>query len=143
MGRIVEVLNRGGGGGAAPYRTGTYSLDGMVKMVEGERAPTVVDKSGVVSFVHQAELQEAIGNITLGSGSSYKSIFGETWAQQLQDSLDSSQSLSAATSGVSLTASFPTDALGQSFEQLARVIAARSTLDEERQVRPSAREEGG
>jgi len=133
LGRIVDVLNRGGGAAAA-YRTGTYSLDGMVKILEGERAPIVLDRSGVVSFAHQAEMQDAISNITLGGEQSYKSIFGETWAKELQDSLSTSQTLSAATSGVSLSATFPTDALGQQFEQVARVIAARSNLQEERQV---------
>ena len=38
LGRIIDVLKRGGGGTAA-YRTGAYSLDGMVKMLEGEAAP--------------------------------------------------------------------------------------------------------
>eukprot|EP00966_Prymnesium_polylepis_P117461 2715053-Prymnesium_polylepis.1 len=65
LGRMINVLNRGGNGVAA-YSTGSYSLDGMVKMMEGERPPTVMDKSGVVSFEHQTELQDAIGNITLG-----------------------------------------------------------------------------
>ena len=133
LGRIVDVLKRGGA--AAAYRTGTYSLKGMAKMVEGERAPVVLDKRGVVSFVHQAELDEALGNITLGGGAqSYKSVFGETWAQQLEDSLSTSHTLGAATSGVSLTANFPSSTLGQEFEQVARVIAARSNLQEERQV---------
>jgi uncharacterized protein (DUF1501 family) len=109
----------------------------MIKMLEGERAPVVLDSGGVVSFAHQAELDEAISNITLGPDQmhkSYKSVFGETWAQQLQDSLRISQTLSAATSTVSLTARFPTDSLGQEFEQVARVISARSNLTEERQV---------
>jgi len=133
MGRIVDVLGRGGNG-VAPYRTGSYSLEGMVKMMEGERVPNVMDKSGVVSFEHQAELQEAIGNITLGGAMSYKSIIGETWAQQLSDALSSSQTLGTATSGVSLSATFPTDTLGQQLEQVARVMAARTNLEEERQV---------
>jgi len=106
----------------------------MIKMLEGERAPTVLDKTGVVSFAHQAELDVAISNITLGGGRSYKSVFGETWAQQLADSLSTSQTLAAATSSVSLSASFPNENLALCFEQVARVIAARSTLEEERQV---------
>jgi len=133
LGRIVDVLKRGSEW-VAPYRARSYSLEGMVKMLEGETAPVVLDKSGVVSFAQYAELGEAIGNITLGGGRSYKSILGETWAQQLDDSLSTSQSLGAATSGVSLAASFPTDELGQQFEQVARVVAARSNLQEERQV---------
>ena len=134
LGRIIDALNRGGSGGAASYRTGTYSLDGMKKMLEGERAPVVLDKSGVVSFAHQAELQEALSGLTLGGNRSYKSIFGESWADALQDSLSTSQTLGAATSSVSLTTSFPTDTLGKRFEQVARVIAARAALQEERQV---------
>ena len=85
-------------------------------------------------FAHQAELAEVLRNITLGGDLSYRSVFGETWAQQLQDALSTSSTLSTATSGVSLTATFPTDTLGQQFEQVARVIAARSNLQEERQV---------
>ena len=91
-------------------------------------APGVVlNKDGVVEFEHANELQEAIDNITLAGGeSSYKSVFGETWAQQLQDSLGTSQTLSAALEAVSLTADFGTATLGKQFEQVARVIAARS-----------------
>ena len=41
LGRIVNVLNRGGGAdSSAPYRTGSYSLNGMVKMLEGEARAT-------------------------------------------------------------------------------------------------------
>ena len=106
----------------------------MTKMLEGERAPIVLDERGVITFEHQAELHEAISNITLGGNASYKSLLGETWAQQLRDSLSTSQTLSAATSGVSLTASFPKDTLGQQFEQVARTIAARGNLEEDRQI---------
>ena len=84
MGRIADALSEGGDS-VAPYRTGTYSLDGVVKMLEGERAPVVMDRNGVVDFVHDSQLGGAIGNITLGGASSYKSAFGETWAQQVQD----------------------------------------------------------
>lgn len=133
LGRIVDVLKRGGAGAAA-YRTGTYSLNGMAKMLEGELAPIVLDKRGVVSFVHQAEMAEALRNITLGGAQSYRSVFGETWAQQLEASLSSSHTLGAATAGVSITANFPSSTLGREFEQVSRVIAARSNLEEERQV---------
>lgn len=143
MGRIADVLGRGGGGGSTAYRTGSYSLDGMPKMLEGERAPIVLDKGGVVSFEHHAELQDAIARITLsgggnnsmnGSYGSYRSLFGETWAQQLHDALRASETLGAATAGVSLTASFPTDNLGQQMEQVARTVGARDNLQDERQL---------
>jgi len=113
---------------------GAYSLNGIVKMLEGQQAQLVLDATGVVSFEHQAELQDAISNITLGGYRSYGSIFGETWAQQLQESLHTSQTLVTATSGVSLTATFPTTTMGRQFEQVARVIAAREHLQEERMV---------
>jgi len=139
LGRLVDVLNRDGSSGRAAFRTGTYSLDGMSKMVEGKSAPIVLDKRGVVSFAHHADMGEALSNITLGGGGggaqSYKSVFGETFARQLQDALSTSQTLDVATSGVSLAATFPqTGNLGRELEQVARVIAARGELEEERQV---------
>ena len=130
LGRMVDVLSRDRGSTAA-YRTGTYSLAGVTKMVEGEQAPTVLDGSGVVTFEHQAELEEPISEIT---GSPYTSVFGETWAHLLRDSLNTSQTLRAATSAVSLSASFPSTGLGSQFEQVARTVGARGSLGEERQV---------
>jgi hypothetical protein len=126
LGRIVDVINRNNAGTAA-FRTGKYSLAGMAKMLEGEDPPIVLDRSGVVAFEHQTELEEALGNITLGGGS-FKSTFGETWAQNLKDSLSISQTLATATAGVTLTASFGGDALGQQMEQASRAAAVDAPL---------------
>jgi len=133
LGRIVDVIGRPAPSGSPGYRANAYSLDGIVKILEGERPPNVMDKRGVVAFAHQDELVDAIGNLSL-RGRSFKSVFGETWAQQLTGSLASSQVLGAALDGVTLSTTFPSDTLGQQFEQAARVVAARDYLEEERQV---------
>jgi len=138
LGRLVDVLGRDSGDAAA-YKTGSYSLNGVVKMLEGERSPIVLDKSGVVAFEQQADLGAVLANLTLTSGggsagTKYRSVFAETWARQLNGALTSSQTLSAATADISTSATFPSTDLGEQLEQVARVIGARSALDEERQV---------
>ena len=76
LGRIADELR-------TTYGVNSYSLSGLVKMLEGEEAPEIISTSGVITLEHHNELNEAIRNITLGDVS-YKSVFGETFAQQLQ-----------------------------------------------------------
>jgi len=135
---------------APPFRTGAYSLAGIKKMLDGSRPPNVLDTNGAVRLNDYETLRHAIGNLT---GGKLKSAFVETFATMTDASIQSMELLGIVLEGVTLqstrwtdtngdgnvnsqdnTGGFRCNSLCLQFQQIAKVIAARNQLQDERQV---------
>lgn len=134
-----------------PYRVGAYSLAGIQKMLDGSRPPTVLDSTGAVRYGRFDTLSGQVANLTAGR---LKSVFAETFADMTAASLRLSETVGSALDTVVLQSTRWTDTNGdgrvnsqdtsaphscttglcKSFQQVAKVIAARDVLQEERQV---------
>jgi cullin-associated NEDD8-dissociated protein 1 len=134
----------------SPFKTGAYSLAGIKKMLDGERPPNMLDQSGAVRLSEVDKLRPLISNMTSGR---MRSVFVDTFASMIESSIDSSERLGNVLESVSVQSTRWTDTDGngrvnnndnqaphrcltlcRQFEQVARVIASRSVLEEERQV---------
>ena len=142
LGRIVEALESPGGSSAVdaapppsppspPYKTGAYSLAGIAKILDGDSPPNILNKDGVVRYTQNAKLGAAVAAI---NEKTLDSVFAETFATSLTGSIESAERLGDELAKVSLATSFPTHALGESFEQVAKVVKAHDALGEERQI---------
>ena len=139
LGRIVDTLGAAGG---AAFRTASYSLDGLKKMLDGEKTHNILDGTGAKRFGRYGALRAQITNLT---SVRQRSLFTETYAQFVESSLGSSELLGSMLETVPLLSTrwSPRDAVNnvcfesetcKKFEQVARVIASRNLLQEERQV---------
>jgi len=66
------------------------------------------------------------------SATTHRSVYAETFASTLLHSLQTSEQLGGVLDATTLFTSFASDAISEQFHQVARVIAARQTLQEER-----------
>jgi cullin-associated NEDD8-dissociated protein 1 len=139
LGRVVDALGAAGG---AAFRTASYSLDGLKKMLDGDKPHTILDGTGAKRFGRYGALRAQITNLTSGR---QRSLFTETYAQFIEASLASSEQLGSMLETVALLSTrwSPRDAVNNDcfesetchkFEQVARVIASHAVLQEERQV---------
>jgi cullin-associated NEDD8-dissociated protein 1 len=139
LGRIVDTLGAAGG---AAFRTASYSLDGLKKILDGEKTHNILDGTGAKRFGRYGALRAQITNLT---SVRQRSLFTETYAQFVESSLGSSELLGSMLETVPLLSTrwSPRDAVNnvcfesetcKKFEQVARVIASRNLLQEERQV---------
>ena len=131
LGRLVDALSDEEQ--PDPYKANAYSVSGIAKILEMEhRAQSVLDpRSGVVRFEDYPRLQRAIGNLSRAVSAS---VFGETFTSLLDESLTSTENLGAVLDAVTIDTAFGTDSLSRQLEQVARMVKARETLQEERQA---------
>ena len=131
LGRMVGKM----GGLPAPMKTGMYTMDGYAKMLDGGYlTPEAIDPDeGLVRFRDYAELQDAINELTRHES---KSLFAEAFADVLQHSLHSTETLGAQLDNVTLASgrTFPDTRLGSQLHETSKVIQ----LDGENGVERSA-----
>jgi cullin-associated NEDD8-dissociated protein 1 len=128
LGRMINRLLND----ATPYRSELYSIAGNTKMLEGTKAPDVIDAfGGVIRYTQFSALRNHIQNIT-GRGSD--SAFGETYSSLLDLSLKKTESIGALLSSTTLNATFGTDGFSRQMQQVARLIKLRNNLTTERAV---------
>ena len=96
-----------------PYVTGT---NGSVKLTEYETDPTT---------------QVAIDSIL---SNQYRNLYAKTLSQASRGSIDTAIAFENATNAVNLTQSFPTTGTGNQLRAIAKIIAARSPLNMNRQI---------
>jgi cullin-associated NEDD8-dissociated protein 1 len=139
LGRIVDALSAPGG---PAYRSAAYSLDGLKKMLDGENTYTILDSTGAKRLNRAGKLQTQIMSLTAGR---QRSLFTERYASFIEKSIISSELLGSMLETVTLLSTrwSPRDSINndcfesltcKKFEQVARVIASRNLLQEERQV---------
>ena len=139
LGRIVDALSAPGG---PAYRSAAYSLDGLKKMLDGENTYNVLDSTGAKRLNRAGKLQTQIMSLTAGR---LRSLFTERYASFIEKSIISSELLGSKLETVTLLSTrwSPRDSINndcfesltcKKFEQVARVIASRNLLQEERQV---------
>uniref|UniRef100_A0A7S3C1R7 DUF1501 domain-containing protein n=1 Tax=Haptolina ericina TaxID=156174 RepID=A0A7S3C1R7_9EUKA len=146
LGRMVDILTGVDMGGSdaspppapaspppTPYAAAAYSMSGVAKALDGSIAPNMVNaKEGAVQFTEAATYAEPIANM---SRAARRSVFAETYSASLETALSASKRLADAYNRVpALSATFPTSQPGREFEYVAKTIAARELLGEERQV---------
>merc|ERR1711907_89697 len=92
LGRMVKALIEDT---AVPAKAALYSIDGFQRMLEGARiTPFTIDESdGAARFTEYQELAHEIESLVSHHSNS---IFGETYAKLLKESIDSTEFLGAA-----------------------------------------------
>ncbi len=132
LGRIADALADAGG---AAYRTAAYSLDGIKKMLDGDRPYNILDSSGSTRFNQYSTLRSQIANLTWGR---QRSIFAETYSAFIESSLASSETLGSVLETSTLLSTMWTNTdcsdTCEKLQQIARVIVSREALEEERQT---------
>ena len=111
-------------------------------MLDGEKTHTILDGTGAKRFGRYSALRAQITNLT---SVRQRSLFTETYAQFIESSIGSSELLGSMLETVTLLSTrwnhrdsinndcFESETC-KKFEQVARVIASRNLLQEERQV---------
>ena len=141
LGRIAEALTTRD---ADPYSVGVYSVNGNQKILENSAVvPNIVSKastsagaSTVPEFAFFNELGGQFINITARKAGS---VFGETIAQALSQSLVKNRELAAKLDAANVTEDFLSSAgaandLGRQLVQVTKVINAHVALGAERDV---------
>jgi uncharacterized protein (DUF1501 family) len=138
LGRMVEVLvghpdHRSTDTSFTPYRSASYSLAGLPTILDGQEAPSILTGSGITRYHGYNSYKDEIAAMTRNTSAS---IFAETYNAALATSLRESEYLGAILADPSTTpvTTFPTTGLGKQFKQVTKVVKARQTLNEERQV---------
>ena len=138
LGRVVGTL------AARGISTASYSVSGNAKILEGEldtEAPSQIGlhrTRGIVPFDEYgtvSELLPAIGNLTAAVSDS---LFAETWASSLHETLARSATLRIAQDASELTQDFAAadgdNQLADQLEQVAVLMKARELLGAKRDV---------
>ena len=112
LGRIVNSLTSQ----ESPYRSKVYSMYGMQKLVEGDVTPTIIGGGGVHRFTQYDQYAQTLVEMT---GSESDSLFADTYAELLENSLIVTNRLSTALAEVNLQGEYSG---GTAMEQVARVM---------------------
>jgi len=123
IGRMMDALTLEG------YLTGSYSINGNIKILEPEGISDdydVVNKyNGVVQLDSSDTSSDIINLMTNLTSHVSESIYGETWSQKLRETLERTESLANSLDGVELEQDWTaTDSIGSQFEQVAYLIKA-------------------
>ena len=128
LGRITAALESQD----EPYKTAQYSLAGSLKIVEGGKAPQMLDKvEGAIRYQRYGQMVDTISNLT---GVKAKSVYAETYSEKLKSSVISSHILGETMGNVSLSETFAAEELAQQLSQVAKVIKSRHVLGGQRDV---------
>ena len=135
LGRIGAALAAAQPSGEPAYRIQSYSIAGNAKILEGAARPPEIlsHSSGPVRLKRYPPLMQDIQALTSSESSS---VFAETYTRILEQSVEGAENLARTidADAAALTTSFANDGLSQQFKQVAKVIAGRSTLKNERDI---------
>lgn len=120
LGRIVDALTAQ----ENPYRSKVYSMYGMQKLVEGDVVPTIIGGGGVMKFNQYAKYAQTLEDFT---GSESDSLFADTYAALLENSLYITNRLSDALAEVSLQGDYSGNT---GMQQVARVMGLPHSFHE-------------
>ena len=120
LGRIVDALTAQDN----PYRSKVYSMYGIRKLVEGDVPPTVIGGSGVVRFSQYDKLGSVLHEIT---GRQSESMFADTYASILEDSLLSTERLGAQMAAINLQGDYSGNT---GMQHIARVMSLDHSVHE-------------
>lgn len=135
LGRMVDALM----GQENPYKSGSFSIAGNQKAVQGYRAPTFIHwRRGIAVFNQYGQIARHYQNI---SALESESIFANTWAESLAETLTSSRTIAEVYGSGSTTESFniacpslvscsPKDQL----KSVAKMMSVRDQTQNEREV---------
>jgi len=129
-GRIADALSAG----SQKYTTTSFSLAGTDTWGTGfdTRLEIIGRRNGAKRFRQHTALETALGNIT---SQKYGNMYAEEYAQQLEETMASSETLGNHLDQVTLTTNYNTDTgLKQQFHQVARLIKARDLRKAERDL---------
>jgi uncharacterized protein (DUF1501 family)/uncharacterized protein (DUF1800 family) len=126
LGRIADALTK-----VDPaFPVGLFSMVGNQKAVQGPvPASFISGPSGVVRLQELQKLQEGLGNITAFKTNS---LFGESQAELLFSSLNSTETLGQLLAETQTNVSFGITGLGTQLQQVARLIKALPSIGYER-----------
>jgi uncharacterized protein (DUF1501 family) len=128
LGRVAKALQSS----TPPLDTGLFSLAGSLKVVEGAQPLQFVDASaGLPQLSDLGTLSNAIGTLTLNQSAS---VFAETFARQLQDTIRVTQTLGPVLQSSVTNVTFGTDSLSRQFRQVSKLIKLQSFLKHERSL---------
>jgi cullin-associated NEDD8-dissociated protein 1 len=121
LGRITEALLAG----TPPYKSSIFSFAGNAKMVQGSLPPNFISPTnGVVQLRQLSKVQAGLNNITQYTSDS---IFADLYADQLFNSLNTSQTLGDLMSRATLNTTFGSSSLDLQMQQVAKLIKMLST----------------
>jgi uncharacterized protein (DUF1501 family) len=136
LGRIRDALSAQHAA-RLPFAARSYSVNGAMKMVEGQTAANILNKNnGMQQYVldnsvRGRKLQPAIRNI---SANEMASIFGETFSALVEDTLNKADLYGHLLDGASLSTQFGEESLDKQLQQVAKTISIRSQIKSERDV---------
>jgi len=128
LGRILNSLI----GQPNPYRVGAYSVTGNARVLKGLVPPDIIDaEQGIVRLSAYNRLAGYIHNMTKLESSS---AFAETYSRALSEMLSRTEVLGELLEDVTLQTPFASSGISRQFEQVAKLIKTRSTVQTEREV---------
>ena len=129
LGRIVGALMTQ----ATPKRSFAYSIVGNKKIVQGAFPATMIDANTGIQKLKQ---YGTYGREFLAmSAREAKSVFAETYASQLEVSLQTSERLGKLMEDApSLSENYPGSGLGKQLKQIATLVSIRHETESERDV---------
>ena len=141
---IFEKFNGAGVGGrildalaADNYKTGAISVAGSAPPIASKSTPLlVVNPKGYEKFDQvpwtsnvAAAVRQANSATTVGS-----SYYGDTWSNQVYQSLSENDLLFDTYNGVQLSTSFPSSRLGAQFAAVSRLIQTKDDRGKDRDI---------
>jgi len=128
LGRVMNVI----GQGSNPMSGGLYSLSGNVRMLEGSRPPSMIDKThGILRYTAVGSTGADIGNLTAPK---FTSVFGETFADLINKTLLESEDLGQMLETTTTTEEFGSDDMSKQLHQVARLLKLRQFRGSDRDV---------
>jgi len=128
LARIMSVLSKAYPSGEPPYKVKLYNGGGGSRIVTGDLRPVSLGGGEVIELQRRAELQEEVANLT---GHASGSVFAETYAGTVDESVRDSLTLRAAMS-VPTSTSFSRGSLPAQLKSIAKMINARKDMGAER-----------
>ena len=125
---------------AQGYSTGAFSISGVNEVLEGDPgkglAQTYMSAAGVKNFDPIRDSTTVVNSIRDLNEVPAESIFADTWASAVSQTLAKTERLENALSGIVLEQPWAasTSSLGQQLEVVAKVIKARGQLGTDRQT---------
>eukprot|EP01013_Petalomonas_cantuscygni_P037489 TRINITY_DN68326_c0_g1_i1.p1 TRINITY_DN68326_c0_g1~~TRINITY_DN68326_c0_g1_i1.p1 ORF type:complete len:446 (+),score=116.95 TRINITY_DN68326_c0_g1_i1:142-1338(+) len=128
---VLARMLRALGAQPSPYSARAFSFAGNSKILAGAPRVDILTRYGVTRLGLSSLAPDLVSLLRNESGN----VFAETASSLLVDSLNTTESLTAAMSNVSVTTAFPNlNPLGDALKQAATVVAARDVLKSERGV---------
>merc|ERR1711988_1638365 len=128
LGRLMTALSKG----PNAMSGGLYSLSGNVRMLDGSRTPTMIDRSnGILRYKFVAQKESDISNLTSPKS---RSMFGETHVDLLNRTIVESEDLGALLQNTQTLGSFGSGDLSKQLKQVSRLLQVHSERGSDRDV---------